>query len=78
MLSWKLKKCIRCGGDVFIDRDIDGWFMECLQCARRVELIKFKKQLIPIKAWHAPAEDWSIKRKIKVKERMRKDEKFTF
>jgi hypothetical protein len=27
MVLWKLKKCMRCGGDVFIDRDIDGWFM---------------------------------------------------
>ena len=59
MVLWKLKKCMRCGGDVFIDRDIDGWFMQCLQCAHRVELRKSKKQFIPIGAWRMPAEDWS-------------------
>jgi hypothetical protein len=38
MLHWKLKACTRCGGDLFIDRDMDGWFEQCLQCSYRKEL----------------------------------------
>ncbi len=29
---WKLKACTRCGGDVFIDRGLDTWYEQCLQC----------------------------------------------
>jgi len=29
---WNLKGCPRCGGDTFIDRDIDGWYESCLMC----------------------------------------------
>ena len=32
MYMWKLKGCPRCGGDIFTDRDWDGWFQQCLQC----------------------------------------------
>jgi ribosomal protein S27AE len=35
---WKLKACPRCGGDVFIDRAIDTWYEQCLQCGYQVEL----------------------------------------
>ncbi len=28
----RFKSCIRCGGDVKIDRDMYGKFMSCLQC----------------------------------------------
>ena len=35
---WKLKGCNRCGGDVYIDRDLYGWYEACLQCGKRVEL----------------------------------------
>ena len=47
MLRWRLKACSRCGGDVYIDKDIDGWFEQCLQCSYRHELkdlAQFKKQ----------------------------------
>jgi len=47
MLRWRLKACSRCGGDVYIDKDIDGWFEQCLQCSYRHELkdlVQFKKQ----------------------------------
>jgi hypothetical protein len=47
MLRWRLKACSRCSGDTFIDKDIDGWFEQCLQCSYRHELkdiIQFKKQ----------------------------------
>ncbi|MFC1873972.1 hypothetical protein ACFLYX_01585 [Chloroflexota bacterium] len=35
---WKLKNCPRCNGDVFIDKDLDSWFEQCLQCSYRKEL----------------------------------------
>lgn len=47
MVTWKLRKCPRCGGDIFIDRDLDGWHEQCLQCAYRHELkdiADFKRQ----------------------------------
>ncbi len=58
MLKWRLKACARCNGDVYIDRDMDGWFEQCLQCSYRRELkdIKdFKKTTIAV----ADQEDWS-------------------
>ena len=27
------KKCPRCGGNVFLDRDEYGWLEQCLQCS---------------------------------------------
>lgn len=39
MVSWKLKSCPRCGGDMFIDKDLDGrWYEKCLQCSYEQEL----------------------------------------
>jgi len=38
MVLWKLKDCPRCGGDLFIDRDLDSWYAQCLQCSYRREL----------------------------------------
>jgi len=35
---WKLKSCPRCGGDTFVDRDMEGWYEQCLQCGCRCEL----------------------------------------
>jgi hypothetical protein len=29
---WKLKSCPRCNGDLFIQRETDGWYEECLLC----------------------------------------------
>ena len=28
------KRCPRCGGNIFLDNDSDGWYEQCLQCAR--------------------------------------------
>ena len=36
--SPKLKRCPRCGGNLFMDKDHDGWYMECLQCSFTREL----------------------------------------
>ena len=38
MTKWRLKACARCGGDTFIDSDIDGWYEQCLLCSHRQEL----------------------------------------
>ncbi len=38
MVIWRLKSCPRCGGDTFIDRDVEGWYEQCLQCAFRRDL----------------------------------------
>ena len=35
---WKTKSCPRCGGDIFIDKDMDGWYGQCIQCGYRSEL----------------------------------------
>lgn len=35
---WKLKACPRCGGDVFIDKGLDSWYEQCLQCGYQREL----------------------------------------
>jgi hypothetical protein len=60
MLRWRLKACARCGGDVFIDRDMDGWFEQCLQCSYRREMrdIKeFKKQPVLVGGTRTRPED---------------------
>ena len=32
MAVWKLKSCPRCNGDLFIQREQDGGYEECLLC----------------------------------------------
>jgi len=47
MAVWKFKGCPRCGGDVFLDKDLESWYEQCLQCSYRHELksiAEFKKQ----------------------------------
>jgi DNA-directed RNA polymerase subunit M/transcription elongation factor TFIIS len=29
---WRFRGCPKCGGDLFVDYDINGWYEECLQC----------------------------------------------
>jgi len=51
MIRWKLKECPRCGGDVFIDKDLETWYEQCLQCSHRRELkqlFDFKRQAVPV------------------------------
>ncbi len=38
MVMWKFKGCPRCMGDMFINRDLDGWYEQCLRCSYRREL----------------------------------------
>ncbi|OGZ23862.1 MAG: hypothetical protein A3A08_01745 [Candidatus Nealsonbacteria bacterium RIFCSPLOWO2_01_FULL_41_9] len=52
MPRWKTRSCPRCGGDLFIDRSLDGWYEQCLQCSYTQELkpivqqetVKIKKE----------------------------------
>lgn len=48
----KLKSCPRCNCDIRIDRDIYGWYEECIQCGYLgfLEKIKETGEYIPIKA----------------------------
>jgi DNA-directed RNA polymerase subunit RPC12/RpoP len=38
MTMWKLKTCPRCQGDLFVDKSLDGWYQQCLQCGYRREM----------------------------------------
>ncbi len=29
---WRLKGCPKCKGDIFLEKDSDGWYERCLQC----------------------------------------------
>jgi hypothetical protein len=35
---WKLKSCPRCNGDIFLEKDISGWYQRCLQCGFNKDL----------------------------------------
>jgi len=35
---WKLKRCPRCGGDIWLDRDQYSWYEQCLQCGYERDL----------------------------------------
>lgn len=38
MLARQDNKCPKCGGHMFIDKDIYGYYVECLQCSYTHEL----------------------------------------
>ena len=47
MVMWKFKGCPRCKGDMFINRGLDGWYEQCLQCSyqhKLKSLAEFKEQ----------------------------------
>jgi len=59
MVSWKLKSCPRCNGDLFIQREMDGWYEACLACGYRMDIsnlvaanalgqVRLKDQIIPV------------------------------
>ena len=60
MGMWKFKSCPRCEGDMFIAKDIYGWYEQCLQCAYRYELKnldEFKERQFPVEA-NEKSEAW--------------------
>ena len=38
MGTWQKNRCPRCGGRVFADSDMDGWYEQCINCSYRNEL----------------------------------------
>jgi len=32
------KRCPKCGGNIFLDRDFNGWYEQCLMCSYRRDL----------------------------------------
>ena len=38
MPRFYFKACAKCQGDMHLERDAYGWFRQCLQCGRIVEL----------------------------------------
>ena len=38
MGRWKINGCPRCGGSMFLEKEIDGWYEQCINCAYRKEL----------------------------------------
>ena len=47
MTRWRLRSCPRCGGDLLIDKDLDYWYEQCLQCA-------FRNELKPVREYKEP------------------------
>jgi DNA-directed RNA polymerase subunit M/transcription elongation factor TFIIS len=35
MGKWKINGCPKCGGSLFVDRDTDGWYEQCINCSYR-------------------------------------------
>ena len=55
---WRFKSCPKCKGDVFLDKDIDGWYERCLQCGYNQDLksiVQIKEQLSGRKRERHPA-----------------------
>lgn len=38
MGKWIKNGCPRCGGSLYIDNDMDGWYEQCINCSFRHEL----------------------------------------
>jgi ribosomal protein S27AE len=53
---WRFKGCPKCGGDVFIDYDLNGWYEECLQCGylRDLKTVLQVREEKPAKAEKKP------------------------
>jgi len=56
MVTWRLKACPRCQGDAFVDRDVDGWYEQCLLCGYRRGLKELNVHRQPVAAGR-PEED---------------------
>jgi DNA-directed RNA polymerase subunit M/transcription elongation factor TFIIS len=42
---WKFRSCPKCGGDLYVDYDLNGWYEQCLQCGYMHDL----KSILEIK-----------------------------
>lgn len=46
---WKLKCYSKCDGDLFVDWDMNGWYVQCLQCGYLADLetgLKAKREAV--------------------------------
>ena len=59
MSKWRLKACPRCAGDVYITKDVDGWFEQCLLCGCRRELKEISRYQTPGVLAGNQKEDWA-------------------
>ena len=50
MTNWKLKSCPRCTGDLYIEREKNGWDEACLACGYRKVVSKKGFEQISINA----------------------------
>jgi DNA-directed RNA polymerase subunit M/transcription elongation factor TFIIS len=50
MVRWKLKACPRCGSDMFIDRDLDNLYRQCLMCSYREDIQPIPVKKVPVTA----------------------------
>jgi len=41
----KFSRCPRCGGNMFLERDLDSLYEECLQCSCRREVMKITRRV---------------------------------
>jgi DNA-directed RNA polymerase subunit M/transcription elongation factor TFIIS len=44
------RRCPKCGGNLYIDKDYHGWYEECLQCAymKDLEAVYENKKVVEI------------------------------
>jgi DNA-directed RNA polymerase subunit M/transcription elongation factor TFIIS len=63
MAVWKLKSCPRCSGDLFIQRETDGWYEECLLCGYQKDV----SNLVTV----------NTKGQVKIKDQILNGQKFT-
>ncbi|MFH1032770.1 MAG: hypothetical protein V1767_09440 [Chloroflexota bacterium] len=52
------KRCPKCGGNIYLDRDEYGWYQKCLQCGfncelesivdARVRVVRSKLEKLPV------------------------------
>jgi len=47
----KNRRCPKCGGNLYIDKDYHGWYEECLQCSymKDLEAVYEVKKPVPAK-----------------------------
>lgn len=48
MVRWRLKSCPRCGSDMFIDKDFEYWYEQCLMCSYRIDLERISASEEPV------------------------------
>ena len=54
-LRFRLRSCRRCGGDAYLEDDLDDSTWRCLQCGRRVDFVRTRKFSTWLKS-HEPLE----------------------